>query len=126
VILWDLNRRRQRATLTGHTAEVSGVAFSRDGRMLASAGDDNAVILWDVARHRRQADLTGHTGDLADVAFSPDGNTLASASADRSILLWSVNVGALPERLCRIVNRDLTKAEWAYVLEGQSYRTTCG
>src|SRR5262249_36331433 len=64
------------------------VAFSPDGRLVASAGEDQVVYLWEVASGRARRRLEGHTGNITRLTFSPDGRTLASASADTSILLW--------------------------------------
>ena len=79
------------AVLNGHTGFVNTVAFSPNGRLLASAGrKDSGIILWDTTRHRRLATLVGHTQAIRDVAFSPDGRLLASASRDTTIMLWDV------------------------------------
>ena len=65
------------------------IAFSPDGRILAS-GNDNSVILWDVQRRQRLGRLTGHTDTVLSVAFSPDGRILASSSDDKTVVLWDV------------------------------------
>jgi WD domain, G-beta repeat len=80
--------------LTGHTDQVLSVAFSPDGKTLASGSADHAVRLWDVATGDPIGDpLTGHTGRVWSVAFSPDGKTLASGSDDATVRLWDVATG---------------------------------
>ena len=85
VQLHDLEGGRVIATLSGHTHGIRSLAFTRDGRILASGADD-AIRLWDVGRRSGTATLP--VGATA-VAFSPDGRTLASASGD-GVRLWDV------------------------------------
>src|SRR5690242_2517656 len=80
--------------LKGHTALVYSLAFSPDGKFLATAGFDNAVKIWDFAAGAKEVrTLTGHTGPVYCVAFSPDGATLASSSHDQTVRLWNVADG---------------------------------
>jgi WD40 repeat protein len=74
ITLWDVGRRTQLATLSGHTGSADAVAFSPDGRMLASGGE-NELILWDVAARAQFATLPAGAGG-SNMAFSPDGRTL--------------------------------------------------
>ena len=73
---------------------MHAVAFSPDGRRLASASDDGTVRLWDPATGAELAALTGHTGQVTAVAFSPDGRRLASAGWDGTVRLWDPATGA--------------------------------
>ena len=75
------------------------VAFSPDGRTLASASWDQTVKLWDVASGRELKTLSGHAGKVTSVAFSPDGKALASGGADKTIKLWDLASGAGPRTL---------------------------
>jgi WD40 repeat protein len=102
--LWDRVTGALHQTLKGHSDVVKSVAFSSDGRMLASGSYDSKVCLWDTATGKLRQTL--HTGSPYSVAFSPDSRMLesgfpmlASASTDNTIHFWDTATGALHQIL---------------------------
>ncbi len=85
-------------TLEGHADIVLSVAYSPDGKTLASGAEDGTIKLWDVATGQNVAVLEGHISsiinDVSSIAYSPDGKTLASGSWDNTIKLWDIATGS--------------------------------
>lgn len=75
--------------LRGHTDVIHGLAFSPDGKWLASASADGTARIWDVARGECRRVLRGHSDVVYAAAFAPDGSRLATASQDGTARLWS-------------------------------------
>jgi len=90
VTLWDIRTSRVRATLTGHADTIESVAFSPDGKLLATASRDTTVRLWDLSSDHEAAVGRGHTAPLWCVAFNPDGKSIATGSSDNTIRLWDL------------------------------------
>jgi WD40 repeat protein len=90
VVLWETAARRERATLRGHAGIVNGLAFSPDGRSLATASNDGTLCVWDVAAGRLRSSARGASA-IRSVAFSPDGRTIATCGIH--LLLWDAASG---------------------------------
>jgi RNA polymerase sigma factor (sigma-70 family) len=124
--LWDVVSGKQvrEFPVRFKTARNEGtfLAFSPDGRLLATAGGDNKVRLWEVATGERVRDLAGHKERVTSVAFTPDGRTLVSDSFDavlrwdlagRRLALTTTDLNALWEDLSRVDAGPAYRAAWA-------------
>ncbi|KAJ5992489.1 hypothetical protein N7451_008213 [Penicillium sp. IBT 35674x] len=85
--------------LEGHSDSVTSVAFSPNGRLLASGSHDDTVRLWNTATGALMETLDDHSVSVWSVAFSPDGRLLASGSHDGTVRLWNTATGAIQETL---------------------------
>jgi len=90
--LWRLYHR-ELMTLKGHGDSVLSVAFSPDGKRLATGSHDRTAKLWDAATGQELTTLKGHGITVTSVAFSPDGKRLATGSLDRTARLWDAATG---------------------------------
>jgi WD40 repeat protein/GTPase SAR1 family protein len=84
-----------RHTLWGHEGWIFRIAWSPDGRMLASPSADRTIRLWNAETGELRQTLEGHSDNVNNVVWSPDGGVLASGSDDETIRLWDVETGEL-------------------------------
>ena len=94
-----MQTEEEQLTLRGHNGDIYTVAFSPEGRWIASSGEDSIVKVWDsYAGGTPVRSFRGHTGLVSSVAFSPDGRRLISGSRDHTVKVWDVTqLNELPE-----------------------------
>jgi RNA polymerase sigma factor (sigma-70 family) len=96
ITLWEVATGQEVVRLRGHESFVVVLAFSHDGRTLASGSgnnwrrEDETVRVWDVASGRELRRLDGHKGQVTALAFAADGRFLASGSEDATGLVWDL------------------------------------
>jgi WD40 repeat protein len=106
VLLWDALAKKEKAVLKGFSAAVFSVAFSPDGKILASGSgflDPKAprdvsgeITLWDANSGKELQRLRAHRDAVMSLAFSPDGKTLASGSSDCTAKIWKLTTATSP------------------------------
>lgn len=91
----DFKTGEVKALFWGHANVVQALAFSRDGKHLASGSADHTIRVWDMDQLRDVHVLKGHTDQVAGLDFSPDGRRLVSGGFDDTVRLWEVSSGML-------------------------------
>jgi WD40 repeat protein len=110
---------RSRPRLLKDPAETKAlyeVAYSPDGKVLATGGESTVVHLWDVAAWKRLRSLTGHTDEVWGLAFRPGGEQLASASKDKTVKIWDLETG---REIRTLTGHTAEVADLAYSADGK-------
>ncbi len=97
ISLWDFKGNKLNEFTGKHEGRVCGIAFSPDGRILVSGGQDQMLRLWDVESNEQIAIGKGHKDEVWSVNFSPDGQLIASASKDSTARLWNLKGNMLAQ-----------------------------
>ena len=93
--IWDPQTGELIRSLAGHTDIVWSIAYSADGKQIASGSADQTVRTWEASSGEQILELKGHTYAIGGLAFSPDGKWLASASDDGTLKIWDASSGEL-------------------------------
>ncbi len=89
--IWDAKTGQIRATLSGHSDVVMSVAFSPDGKRVATGSGDQTVKVWDAQSGSELLTLKGHTGGVDAMAFSPDGRHIVTGGTDNVAKIWDLD-----------------------------------
>ena len=91
--VWDLERSQRLLTLPGHVGGAVAMAFSPDGRLIASGGRDRFARIWSAETGEQLFLLSGHRDHVTSLAFTGDGRSLVTAGPDKFTKLWHVATG---------------------------------
>ena len=97
VRLWEVATGKMRFVMEGHKLEIDSVAFSPDGKTVASGCKDTTIKLWNAETGKLRQTLTGPKNRLESLAFSPDGKLLASGSGGPEALIWLWPIAQSPK-----------------------------
>ncbi len=128
--IWDTTTRKLTDQIKLSTGRVSNLAFSSDGKTLASTLLSNnsvfkGIFLWDLATRQEIAKLFIEQEDVETLVFSPDRMLFTTSDRSGAVSLWNLETPFLLEQTCQRAGRNFTRAEWAQYFPGEEYRATC-
>jgi WD40 repeat protein len=93
--IWDAGTGTEICVLRGHSGYVLSAGFTRDGKRIATGGEDGKVRIWDSTTGKELLMVRGHAGAVRSVCFSPDDRRLATGGTDGHVRLWDAETGAV-------------------------------
>ncbi|HEY7424440.1 MAG TPA: sigma-70 family RNA polymerase sigma factor [Gemmataceae bacterium] len=120
--LWHIATGKLLAEGKGESADLVSLAFSPDGKRVASGGNDNTLRLWDAATGQEQWVQANDSGAISAVAFSPDGKTLAAVET-KTLSFWDAATG---KRKSRQWDQERPLSHAAFTPDGRTLAVVCG
>jgi len=111
VVVWNVTTRQFINRFSGHTDQVTSMAFSPDNRLLLTGSSDKTARLWDISTGQLLRVYSGHTAGITSVAFLPDGQRIVTGSLDGTIRTWITDYHDLLAYACSRVAVDFTPEE---------------
>jgi WD40 repeat protein len=115
--VWDARNTSETVATFHQPGQVITVAFSPDGTLLATAGNDHVTRIWEWRRRgTAPVELRGHNGSVLGVAFSPDGTQVATASTDGTVRIWDTRT---PRARPLVLRHPVGVASLAFAPDGR-------
>ncbi len=126
--LWNVTNNQLVATLRGHTSRINALAFSHNGKLLATAGFDTKVQVWDLDKLNDLPLIMkdNYSTYVWDIAFSENDDFLLVGTKKGKIKKWPLDAGQMANELCKHIKKNMTVEEWEiYVGNNIEFRNTC-
>lgn len=127
VILWDIEARKIDRVISSHNSAITDIDFHPDGNMLLTTSRDKTARLWDLNESKKlPIFLDDHSDWVYAGSFDPSGKVIITGCGDQYIRTWPVNPKELADRICTMLQRNMTEEEWSeFVGKTIPYQMTC-
>lgn len=127
VILWNIEQKTLERIISSHLSAITDISFSPDNKLLLTTSRDKTARLWDLKDSRKLPIIfDDHEDWVLTGSFDPSGKQVITGSADIFLRTWPVDPQDLADRICSLLNRNMTTEEWAeFVGPEIPYQKTC-